>query len=61
MKPLFLNAPGHWTRAPRTSQSATDFGYAIEGPARRRPYGALWWTSVVVLCVASAVLIVVGR
>lgn len=60
MKPLFLDSPGHWTHAPRTSQTAADLGCAIERPVRR-PYGALWWGAIVVLCVASAVLIVVGR
>lgn len=57
MKPLFLDSPSHWTRAPRTSQSAADLGCAIERQTRR-PYGLWWWAAMAAISIAGIALVV---
>jgi hypothetical protein len=56
MKPPYLDRPGRWQYAPRTSQSEADYGCAIE---HARISGYAWhdWAILAVLAVVLALAV----
>ena len=55
MKPDYLDRPGAWQYAPRVSQSAADYGCAIE----HRQSGHAWhdWAVVAALAIVLALIV----
>ena len=54
----FLDCPPRYTRIQRTGDSDARQAYAMEH--KPTGYGPTWWGCLVVLCIAAAVVIVIG-